>query len=166
MSKQKKIPYFQGEYRWLSNFCACAIWFDNIHFSSVEAAYVAAKTPPKEKEMRKYIATLSAGKAKKFGKNELKESPYQMTISDDWNDEKRLKTMRFLLFQKFHKKFNPTLANNLIKTQDIILIEGNDWEDVFFGVDDTLGGKNHLGKLIMSRREELVFEDTNMVLNQ
>ena len=35
------------------------------------------------------------------------------------------------------------------------LVEGNYWKDTFWGVDEKLGGKNHLGRILMEIREEL-----------
>ena len=50
------------------------------------------------------------------------------------------------------------LAQKLIEmTGNSTLIEGNWWNDRFWGVDSKTGiGENHLGKLLMELRAELV----------
>ena len=51
---------------------------------------------------------------------------------------------------------NPKLKEQLLSTGDAILIEGNTWNDRYWGVDASSGvGKNHLGKLLMKIRSEL-----------
>ena len=47
-----------------------------------------------------------------------------------------------------------TLAYKLLMTREAELIEGNDWNDYFWG--QCMGvGDNHLGKLLMQVRKEL-----------
>ena len=51
---------------------------------------------------------------------------------------------------------NPYLMKKLLDTGELLLIEGNTWKDIFWGVDINSGeGKNHLGKILMNVREEL-----------
>ena len=66
--------------------------------------------------------------------------------------------METLIRQKFTRY--PELGNKLLETGDAKLIEGNNWNDRFYGaVYDTNRnewmGENHLGKLLMKIREEL-----------
>ena len=49
---------------------------------------------------------------------------------------------------------NPNLAKRLLDTGDEELIEGNDWNDIFWGVCNGKG-ENNLGKILMRIRNEL-----------
>lgn len=135
------ILEFQGEHRWLSNFWPCSVELDGLVFSSVEAAYVAAKTT--DIETRKKIQSLStAGECKRFGRT--------IKLREDWEAVK-LDVMYKLLVQKFNNK---ELARKLLDTGDCHIQEGNKWNDRFWGVCKGQG-ENHLGKLIMKIRSEL-----------
>jgi ribA/ribD-fused uncharacterized protein len=71
-------------------------------------------------------------------------------MRDDWNDIK-IDVMRDLLQEKFS---DDDLRELLLATGDAELIEGNTWNDYFWGV--CLGeGQNWLGKLLMEVRKEL-----------
>ena len=51
---------------------------------------------------------------------------------------------------------NPKLKAELLATGEAQLIEGNTWNDRYWGVDVRSGiGKNHLGKILMKVRSEL-----------
>lgn len=142
------IDSFQGEYRWLSNFWPCEVELDGLKFRSVEAGYVAAKTT--DIEIRKYIQTLdTSGKCKAYGK--------KLDLRTDWKDV-RLDIMESLLVQKFTK--DSELGAKLIETYPKQLIEGNYWNDTFWGVCDGKG-KNNLGKLLMKIRKKIMKENTN-----
>ena len=49
---------------------------------------------------------------------------------------------------------NEELKKKLIDTGDATLIEGNTWNDTFWGVCNGVG-ENNLGKILMKIREEL-----------
>ena len=49
---------------------------------------------------------------------------------------------------------NPNLAQLLIETGDATLIEGNNWDDVVWGVCNGVG-ENRLGKILMQIRTEI-----------
>ena len=138
----KIISEFQGEYRWLSNFWECRIILDGDIYTSVEAAYVASKTD--NLSDRKIIRKLaSPGECKRYGKT--------LKLKANWENEK-LFVMKDLLRQKFAR--GSLLAEKLLKTGDAILIEGNGWGDIYWGVCNGVG-ENNLGKLIMEVRSEL-----------
>ena len=59
--------------------------------------------------------------------------------------------MEKLLKLKFSKY---SLKQRLLNTGNAMLIEGNDWNDTFWGVCNGKG-QNHLGKLLMEIRKEL-----------
>ena len=50
---------------------------------------------------------------------------------------------------------NPNLGKLLIETQNEEIIEGNDWDDTFWGVCNG-EGQNNLGKILMQIRKELI----------
>lgn len=66
----------------------------------------------------------------------------------DWDDV-RVEIMASLLIQKFYSN---EFKNFLLNTGNKKLIEGNDWNDTFWGVCNGRG-RNMLGRLIMSIRE-------------
>lgn len=134
------ITCFKEEWVFLSNFFPCNVEFEGIVFPSSEHAFQAAKTL--DLDRRREIAALgTAGKAKRAGR--------QSKIRDDWDDI-RIDVMRKILVAKFS---DPELRRLLDATKPLELIEGNNWGDRFWGA---VGGKgnNHLGKLLMSIRDE------------
>ena len=137
------IDRFAEEYAWLSNFYECTVTYEGLEFTSVEAAYQAAKTT--SIETRKLIQCLPyAGDCKRFGRS--------VKLRSDWEDIK-LTVMEDLLRQKF--KRGSYLASQLLITRRHQLIEGNKWNDTFWGVCRGVG-ENNLGKLLMKIRDELV----------
>jgi len=139
----KIIKEFQGEYRWLSNFWPARVVFDGIRFTSVETAYVAAKT--EDREERKRISKMSPGDAKRYGK----------TIEPVGWEGRKFEVMLELLRLKFSSQ-NPVLRNKLIATKNTLLEEGNRWNDIVWGVSLHNGvGANHLGRLLMQVRSEI-----------
>jgi ribA/ribD-fused uncharacterized protein len=162
------IDSFKGEHRWLSNFWPTYVMLDGELYASVEHAYVAAKFPdnvtvldpnrdwlvePRVRTLVKWCST--AGKAKKLGQK------YKQLIRPDWK-EVRLGVMESLLRQKFDpvtETADEPLAQMLLDTGDVELVEGNVWHDNFWG-NCTCSkcpepGENHLGKLLMKIRSEL-----------
>lgn len=137
-----KITSFTARYRFLSNFHPAVVKFNHIEFPTVEHGYVAARTL--DIKAQEAIAALpSPAAAKKAGKT--------LVIRDDW-DAVKLIYMEDLLRQKF---VGP-LADALIATAPMELIEGNWWGDTFWGESPVGQGKNHLGKLLMQIREDLI----------
>lgn len=134
------IPYFTGRYRFLSNFYPSPVTYQGIQYKTVEHAYQAAKTTdPFQRTMIQNA--LSAGSAKNFGR--------RVTMRPNWEEIKVL-TMLDLLRKKFG---DPELHKKLLETGSATLVEGNSWNDVFWGVCDGKGN-NTLGKLLMVVRDE------------
>jgi len=132
------ISEFQGEFRFLSNFWPCKIYFEGMWYDSVEHAYQAAKTLDMDERLR--ISFLETpGKAKRAGK--------ELKIRPDW-EEIKIPIMRELLIKKFSHR---ELMFRLKKTEGE-LIEGNNWGDTFWGVCKGQG-QNILGKLLMEIRD-------------
>lgn len=139
----KTIAEFKDEYRWLSNFWPAEVGYEDRVYPSVENAYQAAKTI--DKKARKPFETYKPGEAKRAGK--------ALRIRDDW-DEIKLNVMRHLLQQKFHSCGN--LSKKLLATGNAKLMEGNNWNDRYWGVSPVGGvGLNMLGILLMERRDIL-----------
>jgi len=142
----EKIEAFKGRYHFLSNFYLMAIVYEGMKFDSVEHAYQAAKTViPEEREMIRRC--VKPGGAKRLGRS--------VTLRPGW-DRLRIEVMTKLLMQKFSDQH---LRRLLLDTGDAELIEGNDWNDTFWGVCRGKG-KNNLGKLLMMVRSKVAqFEE-------
>ncbi len=141
MAESDKIDEFRAEYRFLSNF----YMFPGISgMTSVEHHYQAAKT--KSPEQAAWIkASPSPGEAKRRGKF--------VVLDRNWG-QRKVRVMRMLLRWKFQ---NAELRQKLLDTYPAELVEGNTWGDTFWGVCNGIG-ENHLGKLLMKIREELLAE--------
>lgn len=137
----KSILEFQGDYRFLSNFHPARVALDGVMYPSVEHAYQAAKTL--DHGERLLFCAGSPGEAKRNGR--------KVTMREDW-DEVKLGVMRDLVRQKF--VLSGPLGDKLLDTGDAHIEEGNHWGDTFWGVCRGRG-QNHLGKIIMSVREEM-----------
>ena len=75
-----------------------------------------------------------------------------ITLRSNW-EEIKVDIMTELTRIKYQ---NPELQQKLIDTGDQEIQEGNNWNDVFWGVDIETGkGQNILGKIIMMIRDEI-----------
>src|SRR5437868_11939780 len=136
------INSFKGENAWLSNMWPATVMFEGEVYSSAEHAYQASKTL--DAEMRKEIAKAPDGyKAKKIGRF--------VNVRPDMK-EKRLEIMHHIVLDKFAR--NLELMNKLLATGDQELVEGNNWNDTYWGRCSDIG-ENHLGKILMQVRSEL-----------
>jgi ribA/ribD-fused uncharacterized protein len=137
----KKIDSFVGEYRFLSNFAPSVIEVDGFEYPTVEHAFQSLKTEnPTEREIVRSART--PGQAKKLGR--------RVTLRPDW-DTARIGVMKMLLEKKFANK---VLRAELLATGDAELVEGNYWNDTFWGVCRGRG-ENNLGKLLMQVRSSI-----------
>lgn len=139
---QNKIDDFEGEYRFLSNFHPSPVTYEKVQYTTIEHAYQAAKTLD-EGERFEIANTTTPGKAKRLGA--------KCKVRPDWRSI-NMNLMQYLINQKF--VVGSKLAESLLSTGDAELIEGNDWGDTFWGICDGKG-ENHLGKMLMKRREML-----------
>ena len=141
-SQPARIPEFQGEYRFLSNFWPAEVRFEGLIYPSSEHAYQAAKSlDPAE---RKRIAALPTPSAAKKAGAALKLRP-------NWDTEK-FNVMETVVRDKFTR--HADLRVKLLATGDAELIEGNTWGDRTWGVFEGKG-ENRLGKILMKIRAEL-----------
>jgi len=136
------IDNFHGEHHFLSNFYPSEICVEGVRYPTVEHAFQAAKTP-NVAEKRMIAAARSPGRAKQLGR--------KVSLRKDWEPVK-VGIMQELVEQKFRD--HPHLAEQLLATGDAKLIEGNTWNDRFWGVCGGRG-KNHLGLALMRVREIL-----------
>lgn len=137
----KCIDKFDGEHAFLSNFYVSEIKTFHFTYPTVEHAFQANKTHILEEKEAIWEAT-TPGKAKRLGR--------KTTLREDW-DEVRVMIMHSLCKIKFK---DADLAAKLLATGDAELIEGNTWNDTFWGVCNGKGS-NHLGKILMKIRKEL-----------
>jgi ribA/ribD-fused uncharacterized protein len=144
----EEINRFDGKYGFLSNFYPVRITY-HVHALggpaegvTVEHLYQAnkAKTPA---GARAVLATRFASLARAKG--------HGVATRPDWSDDLKLKIMLDLLRLKFA---HPGLRQQLLMTRNAWLVEGNNWNDHFWGV---CGGKgqNMLGLLLMKVRHEI-----------
>lgn len=136
-----KINSFRGKYYFLSNMYPVPVTFENMTYSCAESAFQAAKcSDPAD---RKKFIFLNGYEAKKLGR--------RVNLRKDWESVKLN-----IMYQCVKSKFanNPDLKSELLNTKNAILIEGNTWNDTFWGVCNGIG-ENHLGKILMQIRDEL-----------
>jgi ribA/ribD-fused uncharacterized protein len=137
----KKIDCFQGEYRFLSNFWPSPIEYNGIKYSTVEHAYQASKAyDDQDRLLISYL--LTPGEAKRFGKRVL--------LRQDWEHIKD-QIMEDCVRLKFSI---PELKYMLLATGDAELIEGNTWNDTYWGRCNGIG-KNKLEQILMKIRNEI-----------
>lgn len=138
----QQITSFSGKYFFLSNFYPCQVEFESIIYPSSEHAYMAAKTV--DVSVRKTILNIETpGKVKQFGKT--------IELRSNWNNL-RLHFMDLIVKSKFS---NSDLMEMLDETKGYELIEGNTWGDKFWGQSPLGVGRNELGKLLMSIRDDI-----------
>lgn len=148
MKRPLKIDAFDGtKYDFLSNFHPSLIVWQGLSYPTVEHAYQAAKTLDTAASERIRLAR-SPGTAKRLGQS--------VKLRSDWESVK-IQVMHDLVREKFLT--SATLRKKLLATGDAELIEGNTWNDTFWGVCKGVG-RNELGKVLMKVRAELPAEVT------
>ena len=138
------IEKFQGETRWLSNFAPVKIVMNGLTFPTTEHAYMAAKSDNPIWKVKCTEENITPGQIKRLSK--------EVQLVDNW-ETKKVEVMKECVRQKFsqnpYKKMLKDTGNQHIQ-------EGNNWGDLFWGVDLKSGkGENILGKLIMDFRNTL-----------
>jgi ribA/ribD-fused uncharacterized protein len=136
------IDQFTGDYDFLSNFHPSPIEVDGIVYSTVEHAFQAAKTFDLE-EKQAVAQAATPGIAKRKGR--------KVQLRPDW-EQVKVGIMEELVRLKFTTY--PDLGEQLLATGDAELVEGNNWNDTFWGVCRGKG-RNALGKILMKVRSEL-----------
>lgn len=138
-----KIEMFRGEYQFLSNFYEAPVEYRGLRYGSNEAAFQAQKCLTEEE--RREFTLLRPSDSKKRGSS--------VQLRPDW-EEVKAGVMEELVRAKFTQ--NEELGRLLLATGKSELIEGNSWNDTFWGVNLKTGeGRNELGKALMKVRAEL-----------
>lgn len=159
---------------WLSNFYEVSFIYKGRKYNSVEQAYLRQKfdsnvlqklTISQKEELNEilkakgvgitkddfstafYDFNLTAGILKRWS-NKLKI----WGLEDENWDSKRLIIMTELLILKYSKE---KFMKKLLATEYKYLIEGNEWNDTFWGVCNKRG-RNYLGRIIMNIREKIL----------
>lgn len=141
-TEMNRIDKFDGEYRFLSNFWPSPVSIYNVTYSTVEHAYQAMKSGDAAYQHRVQTAS-TPSEAKRLGKTAV--------LRPDW-DQVKVDFMKYLVWEKFSK--HQDLKEKLLATGNAELIEGNTWEDTFWGVCRGTG-QNHLGRILMEVRNML-----------
>ena len=139
----------ENDYRFLSNFELCNVYYRGVLFPSSENAYQAAKNDPKEWSK---FQTCAPATSKNLWKDCI--SAYKRK---EW-DEAKYDIMLEVVFNKFSQ--NPDLKKKLLNTKNKYLEETLHWHDNFWGncVCDkckNITGQNNLGTILMKVREVL-----------
>ncbi len=151
------INRFDGRWNFLSNFHPVEIEYQGIKYPSVEHYYVAQKCKNDQMINGVYYTTADFKEmiARMPNPGSVKKIGQKMKIRTDW-ESKKLEIMNWGVREKFK---NDYLADLLLSTEDLELIEGNYWHDNFYGScyceKCENKGKNHLGKILMKVRDEL-----------
>lgn len=141
------IDRFTGPHAYLSNFYDSPLVYVGQDFPTAEHAFQwdkLLKVPDRTKVQR----AATPGAAKKLGR--------KYPMRGDWESVK-FGVMNQIVYAKFDQ--HRDLGEELIATRNALLIEGNDWHDLTWGVclcDRHNGaGHNGLGNILMSVRAEL-----------
>lgn len=140
--KIDRFHYDDGTPSPLSNFYQSLFELDGRTWPTVEHYFQAMKSATID-GMHLVREAATPGEAKRLGR--------RVTIRPDW-DAVRLSVMRRGVAAKF--THDGPLGRWLLDTGDALLVEGNTWNDRFWGVCGGTG-ENWLGTLLMARRAEL-----------
>lgn len=137
--KEECIPRFINDNYFLSNFYPSPLKYEGILYPNVECAFQAAKTL--DQETRRLMSyTINPSVSKQDGR--------ALKLRKDWEAVK-YEIMETLVYRKF--KIG-VLRRALLSTDDLVLIEGNNWGDRIWGTNMQGHGKNWLGIILMDVR--------------
>lgn len=141
------IGFYPREFYCLDNFSSFKVEWDGYLYASLEEAYQAAKflksAPEIAEEIKKSHSAHEAQKIAFANKDKVRS---------DWQEVK-LTIMEELLRKKLQQ--NPYVKQKLLQTKDYIIVEDSP-KDNFWGWGKDRTGENHLGKLWMKLRDELL----------
>ena len=141
------INKFDGKYAFLSNFYDAPVEYNGLCYLNSEAAFQAQKTTDEIERIK--FTHLNPSEAKRLGR--------KVNLRNDWENVKT-QIMYEICYAKFTQ--NSDLAQKLLDTGNQTLVEGNTWNDTFWGVCED-AGENHLGIILMQIRKEL-----NLILKE
>ena len=138
---------FRDEHAFLSNFHPASVHVPLseatsgvVEYPTVEHAFQATKSQNPDERNKIRLAS-TPGLAKRMGR--------RVKLRPDWEDIK-IQVMEHLVFLKFGN--HPHLQRLLVLTGDRELVEGNWWNDTFWGVCKGQG-RNELGIILMRVRD-------------
>lgn len=134
------INRFKGTYAFLSNFYNAPVEYNGIKYQNSEAAFQACKCESDEERL--LFSNLDGPSAKRLGKH--------VKLISDWDI---IKTQKMYEVCKAKFEQNPDLLKKLLNTKGFTVVEGNTWNDTFWGVCNGQG-KNILGNILMRIRDE------------
>lgn len=141
------IGFYPREFYCLDNFSSFKVEWDGYLYASLEEAYQTAKflksAPEIAEEIKKSHSVHEAQKIAFANKDKVRS---------DWQEVK-LTIMEELLRKKLQQ--NPYVKQKLLQTKDYIIVEDSP-KDNFWGWGKDRTGENHLGKLWMKLRDELL----------
>lgn len=141
---ETEIRGFFGEYRFLSNYHLCPIWFEGLLYPSTENAYQAAKVALTD---RPEFLKMTPPESKRAWKGKSIYTPERWDAIKD-------NIMYRILVEKFG--YNEQLGQLLKNTGGRYLEETNSWGDAYWGFDvNTQSGQNVLGTMLMQIRKIL-----------
>lgn len=136
------ITAFRGRWTKLGNYSSCVVFYQGHAYQSVEHAYQAQKStnPAVQRAIRDQPTPATAKRLARI-----------VTLRLDWEGIK-IPLMRELLREKFSQEPECSV---LLSTGDQELVEGNWWNDTFWGQCPVGVGENWLGRLLMELRDDL-----------
>lgn len=162
------INSFRGRWYFLSNFSPCEIEHKGIKYPSVEHFYVAMKVTEIQllngvhytaDDFRELICKVKLP-------SDVKKIGQRLKVRKDW-EERKLGFMEYAINEKFKDE---NLSNLLLQTGEMSITENNWWHDNFWGscLCPKCGnkGENHLGNLLMKKREEIKKQNTRTSLEE
>lgn len=147
------ISAFKNEYLFLSNKSYCNIYItigaEQLVFSSAESLFYYGKAYfSKDKEKMKQIYNCS-------NVNSIINIANEININEHLWESYKFSWMCKVVQFKFEQ--NLKYRQLLIKTFPSILINGNYWHDLYWGIDlNTNIGQNNLGLILMLLRNQLL----------
>jgi hypothetical protein len=129
----------EGPNRFLSNFYPARVEFEGLIYPSSEHAYQSAKTLDLRLREIFTLKDMTAAQSKRLGR--------AIKSRSDWETDKE-RVMLACLVSKFS---DPQLQGLLLATGEQQLVEGNTWNDTYWGVCRGVG-RNRLGELLMQVR--------------
>lgn len=142
------IDRFRGRHFYMSNFYPAPTPYSGHVFPTSEHAYMAARTRD-DGAIAAILATDDPAEAQHIGR--------AAPLVQGW-DRARFKVMEDIVAAKF--KHNPDIAEKLVATTGVVLVEGNDWHDQTWGSclcpdHRSTPGENVLGIILMAVRIRL-----------
>ena len=141
VSAPQRIDRFRGDHAFLSNFHRAPFKWRGRLVHTAEHGFQSAKTRH-EPERERILAAPTPAAAKRLGR--------RADLRADWEHVKD-DVMHSILQAKFAV---PELRDALLATGDAELVEGNTWDDTYWGVCGGRG-RNQLGRTLMRIRDDI-----------